>query len=524
VKVADLFAELKIDVDPATVAKLDRALNAADAKIKRKTKGWAKFAKGAAGLAWDATQLGVTALAAGMVVATKDALDFDKALTQLGINSQHALGTYDEMKKRILDVSKATGQAKEEILAGAAAYTAITGDGKGAAEQMETFSKVAVATGSNIEDIARTAAALKQNLQLDPADFEKTFSILIQGGKKGAVELNELASVFAGLAPLANQFDQGAGVKGASRLAAALQLARQGFGSTSEAANGLERLMGSIRQNAKLFKAGGVQVFDVKKNEKGQTVKTLKSFDEIIESIADSKLARDPALLTRAFGSKEAYAAFIQLTKNKGAWDALTESTLQANDVQEDYAEKQASSSFKAEKAWNNLKVAVAEAFTSERLEKFAKGLEKILGITVKIVDALDRHFDTEYSDETEGGKSPFGDPEVEKNRYLREHLFEFDPDKMKKAEDVAARVALGNKLHQEGRFEDAMAVSAGAPLDMFKTGAAAAAGTTVINNNNNPVINVTSNSADPAEVANQVDQRLQQHYRDASASQGAGL
>jgi TP901 family phage tail tape measure protein len=522
VKIADLFAELKIDVDPATMVRLDKALNAADIRIQRKAKGWAKFAKGAAGLAWDATQVGVTALAAATVIATKDALDFDKALTQLGINSQHALGTYEEMKKRILDVSKATGLAKEQVLEGAAAYTAITGDGAGAAEQMETFARVAVATGTDIGDVARSAAALKQNLQLDPKDFERTFSILIQGGKKGAVELTEMAKVFAGLAPLANQFDEGAGVQGASRLAAALQLARQGFGSTSEAANGLERLMGSLRQNAKLFKAGGVQVFNIKKDEKGRTVKTLKSFHEIVEDIANSKLARDPALLTRAFGSKEAYAAFIQLTKNKGAWDDLTESTLKADDVAQDYAEKQASSSARAQKAWNDLKIAIAEAFTTERVERFVKIAEKALGWAVKAAEIISKHLDDEYSDETEGGKSPYGNAQVEAFNYLQENSM--DPRAFAKAQEIKARVTRANELYQQGQLDRANEVAAGGPLMLPGDDKKSDGSSAVTNNFGGNTINVTSTSADPVEVANQVDKRLQEHYRDAASSGGAGL
>lgn len=335
-KVADLFAELDIRPDKRSIGKADQMLG----KIKNQLLG--------------------VASAAAVAFGVKDALEFSRAMRRLETAASGAMGTAKQLEQRILDVSDATGVTKEEIAAGSAAFISLTGDADAAKKSMELFGKVQVATGGSMEDISKTAAAMQQNLKIKPEQFEKAFSILISGGKKGAIELRDAAGVLSSLTPLMEQFKGGAGIEGLAELGASLQLSRQGFGSAKETATGLKALFGAFKQNAKKFEAAGIKIFD-KDPKTGR--KTLRNFTDIINEIGESKLALDPTLLTQAFGSKEAEAAFTQLVKNKGALEELTKATLKANDVEEDYNATQSARAFKVAKAWNKIKNTMSRVF-----------------------------------------------------------------------------------------------------------------------------------------------------------------
>ncbi len=336
----------------------------------------------AGGLLGGAT-LGGTALLASEAAKT---VQFEEALTRLGINSRGAVGSLELLRQKIFDVSTNTGVAREEILGAASTFTALTGDGKAAAESMALFAKVSKGTGSSMDDIATSAASMLQNMKIAPQDMEKAFSILIAGGKAGAIELKDVAGLMASLSAAHQRFAGSAGTEGLATLGASLQIARQGFGSAAEAATGLEALMGAIVQNSGKLKEAGVRVF----NKDAKTgVKTLRSFDEIVQAIANSKLAKDPQKLFKALGRKEAIAAFAALTKNREAWGNLADETLRANDVQEDYDAFARSSAGQLAAAWNQAKNEIASAITPQMIEGFSAAIRGAISLAGDLVRGL---------------------------------------------------------------------------------------------------------------------------------------
>ena len=386
--VVELFATLGIKVDQSEWAKADRKIDDFDRKVNKRFAGLKKSLGAGFGVVGAQLISGVTSRIGGALrAAGEDALDFNEQLTRLDIASRGAMGSVDQVQDQILALSKATGVAKEELARGAAGFISLTGDAKATSDSLETFARVAKASGASMEDITASAAAMQQNLKIDSKDFEKAFSVLIASGKAGAIELKDVAGLMAEIAPLAERFAGGSGVQGLTDLSAALQLTRQGAGSAGQAATQLSALMGAIVKNAGRLEKSGVKVF-TKDAQTGE--KTLRSFQEIVASIGESKLAKDPTLLIKALGRKEAEAAFIQLTKVDGAWQKLADSTRDANDVAEDYDKFQRSSSAKVSKAWNKVKVAIAEAFTPERVETMASALEGVAEAAGSVVDGLD--------------------------------------------------------------------------------------------------------------------------------------
>jgi len=335
-QVADLFARMGFRVDKGQQAKAQASIQRFGAMAKKALLPLAGLASGAA-----------------LFQALRGNQEFAKSLVRLEIASKGAIGTSDELRKKILQVSDATGIARDKVLQGAASFISLTGDSKSAADQLETFAKVAQASGADTDDVARSAAAMSQSMGIASKDFEKGFSILIAGGKAGSVELKNVAQVMAKLSAVSSNFAGGTGLDALASTSAGLQLVTRAFGGeASEGANALRKLMGTMVKSAPKLKEAGVSIFNVDP-ETGKKVR--RNFQDIIEDIEKSSLSKDPTALAQAFGSKEALAAYEQLVLNKDEWRALTKEVRNANDVQEDYAKVSAKASIKISKAWNKV-------------------------------------------------------------------------------------------------------------------------------------------------------------------------
>lgn len=395
-KIADLFALLDIKIKPGAEKKVDAILGGTKKKSKLLFQGIEadvkKLLKGIPGLLRKGLKIGAATGVSVFAIGAKDALAFNKQLTRLNMNSKGAVGPIDKVRRSVLNMSRETGVAKEELLAAAAGFTAVTGKGEDAIQVMDVLAKVQRGTGAEMSDLSAVAGALVNTIDVDPAQMEEAFSILIKGGKAGSVELSDLSAIMAELAPQIRDFGEGGttGVAAVEELGAALQVVGKGAGSPAQAATQLQALLGSFSQK-RTFKAlgkRGIKVFD-EKTINGKKVKQLRAFDDIIEQIANSEIAQDPTLIAEAFGRKEAQKALKSLIRVPGFWRKIRDETKGANDVTEDYEAFNESAAAKAEIAWNSAKVALAEAFTPERVEALSGALVKVLNVAVSIIDAL---------------------------------------------------------------------------------------------------------------------------------------
>lgn len=317
-----------------------------------------------------------------------DVLDFDAALTDTIISSQHTVGSLGELRERILEVSNSTGIAKEQVLGLAHEFIVVTGDGKAAMESLEQFTRVAFASGAATEDVARTAGALSQQLNISSQDMESAFSIISEAGKRGKVELRDFATLFASTGATFKQFSGSQSREGLASVASSLQFVAQNFGTASEAATGLNQLMLNLTKLSTVNKmaAAGVQIYEVDANG----VERLRSFSDIVADIAASPLADKTTLLQEALGGRaNAYLALKALIDNKDAWLSMTGAIKDANSITKDFDERQQSSSAKARRAFNRLKNDIAEAFTPDRVQKLVKIIEKMVDVLGFVIDHL---------------------------------------------------------------------------------------------------------------------------------------
>jgi TP901 family phage tail tape measure protein len=381
VRVGDLYVSLGIRSDGKSWADSRQQLKRFGRQAERDAKGIGRRIAGfKIGGVLTATTGVVAGAGAALGLAYKNAIDFDDGLARLDINSRGAMGSMAQVRAQILGVSSETGVAKEELLAGASSFVALTGDGKAASEALKTFARVQKATGADMGDITASAASLSQQLGIGAGQYEDAFSILVAGGKAGKIELKDMAGLMASLSASSKQFAGSQGLGGLASLSGAFQISARNFGSASEAATGLESLMGSIIQHSGKLKEAGVRVFE-------PDGKTLKSLEEIVDLISGKGF--NPTQLIELLGRKEAYKTLQALRDNRKEWGSIARETRHAKDVSVDYDKYNKSSSAQLKKAWNDIKLAVTSALTPERIQAFTMFLKEAVGMALKLVEAL---------------------------------------------------------------------------------------------------------------------------------------
>ncbi|MFA9269827.1 MAG: phage tail tape measure protein [Baekduiaceae bacterium] len=213
---------------------------------------------------------------AGLAVATKQVMDFEKRMLSLRLNASATAGDMASLKQQIFAVAQSEAIDPEALLGGVEEYVKLTGNLDEARGSLKAFATVAAVTGTEASALTATAAALAQQMKIDPSKMEEALGTLYTQGKKGSVELKETATLMPQLAASFQRFGT-TGTAGVAQLGAYLQVIKRGFGTSSEAATGFESLMGSLVKKQSQLKKIGVNVFDDKGN--------FRSFDTIIREL-----------------------------------------------------------------------------------------------------------------------------------------------------------------------------------------------------------------------------------------------
>lgn len=336
--------------------------------------------------AGDLVQSGLAMGGQFLINQGKEVYDFNDRLERLRILSGESRYEIEQFGKSVRVASSKVGINELQVLDAGRAYVTLTGDMETAKKKALEWGMVAQATESNADDIAKTAAAMKQNLKIDPRDMMAGFGILNEQGKKGAIELKDLSQELANIAPQWAIFKGGSGLNGLKEMGAALQIVKKGFGGeASETVTGVQSLLTSFLKNAKNFRKAGIKIFDVDKNG----VKTMKSVYDIIDGIMKSKLVNDPAKLEKAFGRVEAYRAYLQLSENNEELKKLSKNAGGAADIMRDFNEYMSSGAGKAKQDWTTVMNQIKETFTPERIEVFVKALTGIIKSLGFVADKL---------------------------------------------------------------------------------------------------------------------------------------
>jgi len=369
----------------------NRKLSGDLAKTRAKfAKTFGRIGKGIAGkLGRALSPLNIGLGTAGVAAIGKSVLDFEDSLNRVSIQAEMSAEKTDELRQRMIELSGATGISRNELVQGVTALVNLQGTTGASADKLAVLSEASLATGESMENLAGLAFALGNSFKVtDAAGLEKGLSGIIQAGKVGAVPLGQMNVALQQLSAQFAEFGNNIGPEGAAELAAAMQVARRGFGSAEQAATGVQSMMVNLIKQAKtLKKKYKIDVFE-------DDGKTLKSLSQLAPLFAKLTLPQ----LTDALKRGEAVKGMKALVDNlKDAEDATGETVLGfysiaeaakgSNAVAEDAAKRRESSAFQMQKQLNRIKETIAEVFTPERIEKFVMVMEKLADAVGFVVD-----------------------------------------------------------------------------------------------------------------------------------------
>jgi TP901 family phage tail tape measure protein len=402
-KVADLFAQLGIRIDPTSFAKargaiagfggqVRQSLGKVGAGIGTQVGGAAgglastigSSIRGAIGIA------GAYAVGHEVVSVVKDSFEFEKALTRIQISSRGAIPDIGKFRDEILSVSHATGVSKEEILAGAQNFIELTGDAKAATESMSAFARASVATGTSITDISGASAALIQQLKVKPSETEDVLSMVARGGKAGAVEIKNMASLLGSLSSQFKDFQGATGKRGTAQMVASFEVIRRNFGSASRAETGFRSLIRSLENNKAVAKLEKLGIKPLTRDLKTGTVQ-MGDFFRIIDDISKSPIAHNMTAIQDIFKRQESARALKALVDNRDVLYDIYKQMQGATDIADDLAVVQATGAYKVSAAWNDVKLKMAEALSVENVKILGEGIKDLLSLLVLMIDGFER-------------------------------------------------------------------------------------------------------------------------------------
>jgi hypothetical protein len=309
--------------------------------------------------------------------------NFERDLTRLGITAKRTPEQLNAIRESFRTTSVATGIDSGKIAAASRVYFDLTSDAENVAQAMDDLSHVAQASDSSLEDIIKTAAALRDSMNIKPDEMLSVFSGLIESGNAGKIGLKDMGAELPSLLAMFQKF-KGSGRDGVMQMAAAFQVGAKAFGSSSQAATGLEAMMGMLNARQSQLAAAGVKVYEVNRNG---TV-TLRNLHAIVSDIAKAKI--DPRKFGKIFGENKEGRNFLEmLMKYPDLYNDIMVATEQTGSVQRDFNAMMESDSGRVDAALNRVKETVAEAFTPERIEAFVGILEMAAEAIGTVIDGL---------------------------------------------------------------------------------------------------------------------------------------
>lgn len=318
---------------------------------------------------------------------TRAIIAFEDKLNQLGVSArlnQYQLGV---LREQFRATAIATGISAESVLDGVTAYVTLTGDVDTATKSFHLFAKTAQATSTPIEEIAKTAAALRMNLGVTADEMEAALSGIHTQGKEGAVEFKEMSKIVSNLAPRFAMFNK-TGAEGLAEMNGILQAMRVGFGTTAEAATSLEAVMGALTDAGTIKRLGEIGIRPYTTDKSG--VRHMKNLSKILFEVME-KTKGDPITISKIFGRKEAVAGITKLyQQGRGEIERLIDAAGEGGEIARDFGIRLESPAVKLAQAKEKLNKVFSDALV-KHLDKIVAGFEKL----VAAVDWLSKNLGT---------------------------------------------------------------------------------------------------------------------------------
>ncbi len=231
-------------------------------------------------------------------------ISLERRFTRLGIQADINADRVDKLKKKIFEVAQAPTIRIDpsELTSAVEEIIEKTGDLDFAQANLENLATSISATGAMGKDIGGLAAEFQKMDVKQPQKVAEALDILTVQGKSGAFTLQNLATLGSRVVTAYTAMGR-TGVPAIREMGAALQVIRQGTGSSEMAATAFEALLRTLSDPTKVKKLqqAGLQVFDPEALKNGSEI--LRPINQLMEEIV-TKVQGRKTLLGEVFDAE----------------------------------------------------------------------------------------------------------------------------------------------------------------------------------------------------------------------------
>ncbi|WP_261371316.1 phage tail tape measure protein [Yersinia mollaretii] len=272
------------------------------------------------------------AVTGGAMLAAAKAANFNRENQLIGNTADMSANEVKAMGDAMLITARQTGQFTDDIQA-AQGYLVAAGQGyREAQANLKTIGQTATATGADILDVSKATFILGDALKINPKEMQAALDILVQSGKEGNFEFNDMAKTLPVLGAQFQSLKMG-GTEAAATMGAALQIARKGASTSDEAANNMKNFMAKILAPATLKRAK--KEFDV--DLYAIITKAQKSgknpFEAAIHAVTKMTQGGDQKLLGQLFADMQVQNFVRPMLQNFKEYEAIKEKALSSKGV-----------------------------------------------------------------------------------------------------------------------------------------------------------------------------------------------
>ncbi|MGE4406039.1 phage tail tape measure protein [Pseudomonas sp.] len=253
-------------------------------------------------------------------------LGLEERFTMLGIQADQSADKINGLKQEIFDIARSPEIRVDpgEITTAIEQIVEMTGDLEFAQNQLRNIGRTISATGGRTgAAIGQISAELQKMGLTTEQDVAQALDILTVQGKAGAFTLQNLAQLGSRVVTAYTAMGR-TGVPAIREMGAALQIIRQGTGSSEMAATAFEALLRTLADadKVKLLQQGGIQIFDPEAAKEGREV--MRSLPVLMEEII-RKTGGRKTLLSQVFDAEavRAFNAAAGEFQRTGRFDSL---------------------------------------------------------------------------------------------------------------------------------------------------------------------------------------------------------
>ena len=249
----------------------------------------------------------LTAFAVPVGSAIHQAVKFQDRIIDLSITAEWTAKEQARIGETVRATALQYNQTLDDI--GVGLNTLVAG-GISSAKEIENYTpkltQTATAWRASFEDLGNTTVALKNNLGIGDAGWDRAMNMLGYTGKAGQFEVKDMAKWLPSLTP----YYQALGVQGEQAVAeigASLQIARKGAGTSDEAANNMRNFLSKLTapDTMKDFEKAGIDLQKSMQNLVANGMTPMQAMFSTIEQYVGTKSPKALAEFTKAMSIKD---------------------------------------------------------------------------------------------------------------------------------------------------------------------------------------------------------------------------